>query len=203
MIDVLLSTKRILIVVFLAVLGFGQARAQELELRGASIEPDGFWFQAGGLLKKDMSGVIFGMAKKPGGDRELTYVVLFKHRANAKSKLVTPGDVSTEKGRVVTMTGGIEIDTKKIGLTLTIEIDRATKTMKSEGLVFAGKAIDLKKGRVFLVDLTIDEPKWQQVECKLPRKLAEPGVNVDVRELALRVSAELSKGSDAVREFLK
>lgn len=201
--DVLLSTRRMVIVVFLAALGFGQAPAQETVLRGASIEPDGFWFQAGGLFEKDTPGVIFGMTKKPGGDRELAYVVLFKHRANAKSKLVTPGDLSTEKGRVVTMTGGIEIDDKKIGLTLTIEIDRATKTMKSEGLVFAGKAIDLKNGRVFLVDLTMDEPKWQQVESKLPGKLAEPGVNVDVREVALRVIAELPEQSEAIRKFLK
>jgi len=201
----LVSTTRILIVTFLAVVGFSQARAQELTLRGASVDLDDFWFQAGGLLKKDRPGVIFGVMKKPDSDRELAYVVLFKQRANAKSQFVTPGNVSAQakKVPVVTMTGGIEFDDAKIELTLTIEIDRATKAVKSEGLVFAGKTIDLKKGRVFLVDLTKGEPKWQHVEVKRLTKLPELMENADVQQVVTRIFAELPQESDAIREFLK
>lgn len=146
------------------------------------------------------------MTKKPGDDRELAYVVLFKHRANAKSEIVTLANASAKqssKALVATITDGIEIDDKKIELALTIDIDCTTKTVKSERLVFAGKAIDLKKGRIFLVDFTTDKPKWQQVEAKLPAKLPEPRDKTDVREVVTRVLAELPKGSIAIREFLK
>jgi hypothetical protein len=48
----LFSTTGILIVVFLAVVGLGQARAQEV-LRPPPVKAEGFLFQAGGLLNKD------------------------------------------------------------------------------------------------------------------------------------------------------
>lgn len=197
---------RILVTVIFALVGFGDALALEIERGGASSSGDGFWFQAGGLsLRKGKPGVIFGMTQKPGGDRELAYVVLFKHRVMDKSRVVTSGRVNDSGGkvRVVTMTDGIEIEDQKFDLTLTLEIGAEKTTVTSEKLAVAGKALDLQKGRVFLVDFTMKEMKWHQVNAKLPENLPDPSEIEDVRTVVKRVQTELANDSDAISKFLK
>ena len=193
----------------LVVLGLcGCAPVNDFEIvQGGSIsESDGFWFQDGGLfLTSGSPGVMFGMARKPGGEREFAYIAILQHRATATSKLDRSSDVNFTGGekRSVTMNDGIGIGGQRVDLKLVVEIDSRTKMVKREHLTFGGKEVDLGKGRLFLVDLRAETPKWEQVQAKLPTKLPDPTETKGVRELVKRVFDELPKESAEVREFLK
>jgi hypothetical protein len=194
------------LLVLLGVCGCSRVNDFEFVQGGNSSENDGFWYQDGGLfLKNDSPGVMFGMAKTPAGEREFVYLVVFKHQATATSKFARTSNLTNKAGkeRLVTMTDGLGIGSQRIDLKLEIEIDSPTKTVKREHLTFDGKEIDLRKGRLFLVDLTPETAKWEQVQAKLPANLPDPIETKGVRELVKRVLDELPKESEAVRTFLK
>jgi hypothetical protein len=195
------------LLVLLGVCGCSRVNDYEFVQGGNISENDGFWYQDGGLfLKEGSPGVMFGMmARKPGGERELAYLVIFEHQGTATSKCARTSNVTDKGGKVrlVTMTEGLGNDSQRIDLKLEIEIDSPTKTVKREHLTFDGKEIDLDKGRLFLVDLRPETPKWEQVQAKLPANLPNPKETAGVRELARRVLDELPKESEAVRTFLK
>jgi hypothetical protein len=173
---------------------------------GDTSEGDGFWFQAGGLfITKGSPGVMFGMTKKTGGGREFSYLVIFQHQSTATSKFDHTSNLTDKGGkeRLVTMTDALGIGGQRIDLKLEIDIDSPTKTMKREHLTLDGKEVDLGKGRLFLVDLTPEAPKWEQVQAKLPANLPDPKETTGERDLVKRVFDELPKESEAVRNFLK
>jgi hypothetical protein len=197
------------LLIFLGLCGCSRVNDFEFVQGGGTSESDGLWFQDGGLFfKNDSPGVMFGMARTPGGEREFVYLVVFKHQATATSKFARTSNMTDKaakagKERLVTMTDGLGIGSQRIDLKLEIEIDSPTKTVKRGHLTFDGKESDLRKGRLFLVDLTPETAKWEQVQAKLPTKLPDPIETKGVRELVKRVFDELPKESEAVRNFLK
>jgi len=195
------------LLIVLSLCGCSRVNDYEFVQGGNISENDGFWYQDGGLfLKEGSPGVMFGMlARKPGGERELAYLVIFEHEGTATSKFARTSNVTDKGGkeRLVTMTEGLGNGSQKIDLKLEVEIDSPTKTVKREHLTFDGKEIDLDKGRLFLVDLRPETPKWEQVQAKLPANLPNPKETAGVRELVKRVLDELPKESEAVRDFLK
>ena len=205
-----LDLRRLLL---LAALGlFGCSSSSNLEVVRGGISNfgsggGGCWFQTGGLyLKKDSPGVLFGMAKEPGGDRQLKYLVVFKHRATARTSVDSPARMSDgQKGKLwqVTMTDGVRLDGKKIELTLELEVDPVNKVVVHEEMTFAGQKIDLSKGRLFLADLRAEPVTWKQVQVALPANPPDPTQTKDVEQLAKRVLTELPKNSEEVRDFVK
>jgi hypothetical protein len=195
------------LLIVLVICGCSRQNDYEFVQGGNISEHDGLWYQDGGLFVKEGSpGVMFGMmARKPGGERELAYLVIFEHQETATSKFARTSNV-TDKGqkvRLVTMTEGFGSGSQRIDLKLEVEIDSPTKTVKREHMTFDGKEIDLGKGRLFLVDLTPESPKWEQVKAKLPANPPDPTETAGVRELVKRIFDELPKESEAVRAFLK
>jgi hypothetical protein len=177
-----------------------------IERGGVTAEADGFWVQAGGLsLKDNVPGVLFGMASLPGGDRELRYVLLFKHRATADSKVTFPSNATLENRdkKSALMDDGLEIDGNAVNLRLALEFDSKKNAIASESLSFNGEKVDLTKGRVFLVDLTAAPVKWEQAQMKLPAKLPDPKALSGAREVVNRILAELPHAPEQVRNFMK
>ena len=125
----------------------GDGSRLEMVRGGGITESNGYWFQAGGLfLQKGSPGVLFGSAKAPDGDRELKYVVIFKHRATGGSSIESPSNISDQgmDRRQITIADGVSIDGKGVRLTLEIEIDSTNNVVKREELTFDGKKIDLQ-----------------------------------------------------------
>jgi hypothetical protein len=196
---------------------WGCSRQNDFEIveGGGSTESDSFGFQAGGLfLKEGLPGVMFGTEKKPAGEREFVYLVIFKHQVSATSNFITRSNSLNATGgekRLVTMTadlglgiGGLGIGVQQADLKSVVEIETRTKTVKRETLTLNGKEVDLGRGRLFLADLAgTTKPKWEQVHAKLPANLPDPKETKGVRDLVRRVFDELPKESESVRDFLK
>lgn len=184
----------------------GDGSRLEMVRGGGITESNGYWFQAGGLfLQKGSPGVLFGSAKAPDGDRELKYVVIFKHRATGGSSIESPSNISDQgmDRRQITIADGVNIDGKGVRLTLEIEIDSTNNVVKREELTFDGKKIDLSRGRLFLVDLTGGTTTWEQVQVTLPGKPPDPTETKNALELSKRVLSEVPSNSTAVRDFLR
>jgi hypothetical protein len=178
----------------------------EIVKSGVSGESDGFWYQAEGLyLKENSPGVLFGMVKEPGKDRELKYLLVFKHRVTSKSKLNFAANASLggRAKKTLLIDDGLDIDGNGVKLKLTLEFDETKKVTDSEELLLNGEKIDLTKGRVFLGDLSGAPGKWEQVQVKLPANLPDPTETQAVRELANRILVELPGASEQIRNFLK
>ena len=182
--------------------------SNEFTLPGSSAEIRGFWFQAGGLcLTKDWPGVLFGMVKAPGRDRELTYLVIFQHHATAQSRVTSPAKIrhKLEADRhVVTVSDGIHVDGKGVDLSLEMALDLTKKTVSREEMTFAGQKLDLANGRLFLVDLTGETASWKQVLVALPTKLSDPSLqSVNIRNFSQGKVTQMITDSKQVGDFLR
>jgi len=166
---------------------------------GTSTEVEGFWFQAGGqFIEEGSPGVIFGMMKRPGGNREFAYLVVFRPPANGKFDhsigLLAPDPAS------ITMTDHLAYGSKNIDLKLEIAFDRTAKTIKKERMTLGGKEVDIAKGRLFVVDLRAETPTPEQLPAKSPINLPDPKDPKDVRSIVAGVFEALPHESQAVRE---
>jgi hypothetical protein len=175
----------------------GSLKTNEIVITGGNSESDGLSATGMSLwLKKGEPGVAFGMARQPGKAPEYGYVLLIKGDADRKN-LPSFGVTSTSDGRVASGGGNVEINGHRA------EIAYSLNLAKVETMTINGKAFDLSKGRVFLIDLNEKEAKVQQVQVVLPSAPALPTRAEDVDRLAKGHIKQLRKDSVAVREFLK
>ena len=182
--------------------------SNEFSRAGSTAEIRGFWFQAGGLcVTKDWPGALFGMAKAPGHDRELSYLVIFQHHATARSKVTSEGKIrhKVEAGRhQITVSDGIHVDGTGIDIVLEMALDLTKKTLSSEEMTFAGQKVDLAKGRLFLVDLTGESVSWKQLPVVLPTKPSDPSLqSVNIRNFTQGMVTQMVTDSKEVGEFLR
>jgi hypothetical protein len=126
--------------------------------------------------------------------------VVFKHRLGGVGKSDFNEEVSAEnaggqsKQTIVIDGNGIQIDyAVKMG---------ADKKLSSQSLTINKKAVDLAKGRVFLVDLTTSPPRWEQRKLDLPAEVAAATSKKDAEALVKKVLASLVKQDKKVQAFL-
>ena len=91
-----------MLLVTLGLIGCSRTPNFEMTSRWKYVQSNnGCWFQCGGIFLKEASpGVLFGMAKELGGNRELIYLVIFKHRASAKSQVGTRSNLIGDASQV-------------------------------------------------------------------------------------------------------
>lgn len=193
--------------VWLVLGGVAPSPAQEILVGGGSgTEANGFSVHAGSIyLAVGQPGVLCGTVKKPGSNREITYLILCKHRATDGSQINHSAQSEASNGAVheAKLNQVLELHGQKMTYLHEIVYDTATSTSKSEEATINGQKIDLSKGRLILVDFTAGKLTWKQVSAKMPTRLPALDDLDGVRELAKRVQAELPAESKDVQEFLK
>jgi hypothetical protein len=181
----------------------GEAADNELRHGGGYCESEGFWISGLNLcLRRDTPGVAFGMVRPPRGDAAYAYLVLIKgdekrrHFPDYGSRVETDGKTATD-------TFHLGINGTRVDVRYGATIDPRDVTKLGETLTINGKPVDVRAGRVLLVDLSGAEPRWQQVRVALP---ARPAVVETLDELESRARAHvrrLRQESEVVRRFLK
>ena len=171
---------------------------------GGSVSGDGWWFSSGStFLQANEPGVLFGMQKTPGGNRDFSYFVIFRHAVRSTAQHTKNEDLSFT-GMVASMRDGVTIDGKSFELALELEANKDTGTIRSRTLTMNGKGVDPAKGALFLVDLTSDIVSYEQIIATLPNDLPDPTTDTaTVTKLAREVTQKLKRENDSVREFLK
>ena len=77
-------------------------------------------------------------------------------------------DSSDGKIRFFNFNERIRFGESRLTFSYKAEFDAVKDQLISEGMTFQGKRIDLKDGRVFVVDMTADPVEFQQVNVNLP-----------------------------------
>jgi hypothetical protein len=153
--------------------------------------------QSGGLVLRDgEAGAAFGTVRVGKGKRQLSYFLVVKHELGKaeKTEFDEGAEADNKKGktnqriavdRVVEIVYEIRLGEKEAGETLTIN----------------SKAQDLKKGRVFLLDLTGEAPRWEQRKIDLPAEV-EANNKKATEELAKKVLASVAAKDKKAKEFI-
>lgn len=158
--------------------------------------------QAGGLVVREGEvGSAFGTYQLPKGKRQLTYFVLVKHRLAAGNPLTWVDETTArDDGGSSKSTLTQEDRTLQLDYQLTLE---STKKVGREALVVNGKPVDLSRGRVLLVDLTVSPPRVEQRKVDLPAEVASAATKRAAEELARQVIAALEKKDRKCKEFVE
>jgi hypothetical protein len=132
---------------------------------------DAVELHTGGLVVREgEAGVAFGSVRLGKGKRQPAYLLILKHRLGGEGKSDFDDSASAEAGAAEARQA-ITIDGKTVRLAYKIEVDEKTLKVSREGLTLNGKAIDLSRGRVFLVDLEGKTPHWEQRKVDLPAEV--------------------------------
>lgn len=198
-------TKRtiVLLLVALAAAGAGQPDKASIVTGASGGGDDNLRVHAGGLvLIEGTPGVGYGTVAKLGGQRELTYVIVFKHdfKGASQSRCGSESSCDGTKGKAKQV---IDVDDRKFTLGYQIELDTKNKTVKSESLTINDKDVDVAKGRVFLVDMTVQPPKWEQKKLDLPAELDDDTKTEGAKKIAAKALESLGKQDKKVRAFIK
>jgi hypothetical protein len=142
------------------------------------------------------------MARPAGADRGYAYVLVIKGDEQRKTLAEYASEcevvASTARSR-----GSVAIGTRKAAFEYQVEIDPTGKRAPVETLSINGKALDVSKGRVVLIDLSGPNVNWKQVRVGLPVSPAYPKETAQVESQAKELLGHLRRGSAEAREFLK
>ena len=158
-------------------------------------------------------GCVFGGGQDRKGKWQLNYLVLIKHSGNAASTFhrgspspLVSSDSSDGKIRLVNYDEEVRFDEIKVTFSYRAQFDAIKDTLISDEMTFQGKRIDLAEGRVFVVDMTAEPVKFEQVDVKLPSSEEIDFVKVppdQYKTFTSRWLAEISKDSEAVAKVFK
>jgi hypothetical protein len=172
-------------------------------IQGTSGSKVGAWeVQTGGLvLREGAVGSAFGTVRKGGAAHELSYFVLLKHRYTAASSAGSTEESGAADAQADTKQV-VDVDGTKLTVSYKIEFNAKANRVLGESLTVNGKALDVAKGRVLLVDLTVSPPKWEQKKLTLPATVPAATDRKAAAALARQTLEALAKQDKAVQAFI-
>jgi hypothetical protein len=171
-------------------------------IQGASgSRSDQLEVQSGGLvLREGTAGAAFGTVRVGKGKRHLSYFVVVKHNLGKAGNSDFGEEATVEEGDGKSkQTLTIDGRTLEIGYQVQVEKGKATK----QTLTINRKEAALSKGRVFLVDMTVSPPTWEQRKLDLPAEVSETTTKKAADELVKKVLASLAKQDRKVKTFIE
>lgn len=173
-------------------------RDNEMVIAGGSAAADGLWISAPSVyLRRGTVGVVRAMRQASGGRAEHAYVLLIRGD-ESRSQLAHCDSRCTARTSSAVSGGSVRIGGRKVVFDYGWKV---AETGMRESLFVNGKALDPVKGRVVLIDLSIDDTPVRQVGADLPKMAPADGTAV-VETQARQLLDHLRRTDDAVRRFL-
>jgi hypothetical protein len=200
-----MSPRGLMLGVLVLALGTAAATAgrqeNEVVTGGGGVETDGLRISGLNLcLVRNLPGVAFAIARRPGEPSQYTYLLLIKGDEQRRNRRNYSSETKINDGVAEEVTK-LDIGGKRLELRYRTEAARAGKTAP-ETFLINNLPVDLAKGRVVLVDLTGPEVGWRQAEVALPANPKAPTRVEEVEALAREHVRRLMKDR-AVGKFLK
>jgi hypothetical protein len=185
------------------------ARSQSLPfkmvMRGASSTSNNLGVSGGNLVVvAPKPGVFFGTVRAPGRQEQFTYLILFRYgrpKSNGSNRGIKFH--STSDGRKAETTDAIELDGKSIEAAYYIELNEKQTAIEKESLTMGGKSMDMAAGQVFLIDLAVEAPTYQQKKVELPAIPSNLESMQDVEQLAETIRKSLESQDPEIKAFLR
>ena len=153
-------------------------------------------------------GFLFGGFQDGKGKWNLNYLVLIKHNAVATSTFehrdpepTVSSDSSDGKIRQLYFKERLRLDKATFGFSYKAQIDLANDVLGNEQMTVQGNPAQVTDGRVFIIDMTVEPVRYQQVNVKLPSSEKVDflkSVDKQYQEFTKLWIAELAKESEVV-----
>lgn len=183
----------------LAVTDQGTEQAQVIQgTTGA--RSDRLELHAGGLVAREGEvGAAFGTYRVGKGKPQLAYLVLFKHRLGPETPLERSEETSAD-GDAASSKQALVLDGVRLVIEYQLHLD--AKGPPRRTITLNRKAIEPTKGRVLLVDLTVNPPRWEQRRGNLPLDVGETMSKKSAEELVRKLLSTLAAKDSKVKEFV-
>jgi hypothetical protein len=174
-------------------------------LGGTRVSNDVLGVSSGNLVViTPKPGMYFGTVTKTGGQRQFTYLVLFRYSPHAFGGLAKRiHSHSQAAGNMATTSDAIEMEGRRIEVAYLIELNDAQTEVASETLKINGEQVELSAGHVFLIDLTAATPTIRQKKLELPPIPAKLETVEEIEQFAETIRASLEKQDAEIGECLK
>lgn len=177
-------------------------RENEILLPGGGARSGDLWVSSPSLrIRQGMPASAFAFVKAPGGATQYAFLIVIKGEEGRKT-LAPYSSTSTSDGSKGRSAGYVDIAGKRVAFEYELAFDPANAVRVTEKLTLDGKAIDLSKGRVLLVDPTGKELECSQLQADLPDPKS-PTTPDELDAAADKQLDLLKKEHAAIRTFLK
>jgi hypothetical protein len=174
----------------------------KIVLQGSSGSSENLAISGGNLVVVGPKpGIFFGTVRTPGSQEQFTYVILFKYGHSISShgiRFHCTSDIKTAETQDV-----IELDGKRIEAFYRVELDESLSAVANETLTIGGKSKDMTSGQVFLIDLTADEPTYEQKKVELPAIQSKLETTEDVERLVGAIRKSLESQDPEIKAFME
>jgi len=121
-------------------------------------------------------GVIFSTVRKLEGDEEFTFLILFKYGNRIRSEGTDILNRGTKRspcmlehfGKWAETSAATNLNGKPIEVAYRVELNETLTAVAEERLTIEGKYVNMRSGRVLLVDLTAEPTIYRQMQVELP-----------------------------------
>jgi hypothetical protein len=156
--------------------------------------------QAGGLVLRDgEAGAAFGTVRVGKDKRKLSYFIVVKHELGKaeKAEFNEDAELDNKKGKTKQT---LSLDGKSVEIVYEV---RLGDKEPGETVTINKETYDpKKKGRVFLLDLTGETPRWEQRKIDLPAEVGASNKKA-TEELAKKVLASVAAKDKKAKEFIE
>jgi len=168
-------------------------------------------FQARIVTPPDAPGVFYTTITLPRGRSELSCVMIFNRSGKRVTAVASAGTASTVVTEPAGISGSLQFDSE-----ITIQQDAVRTTGKylltsaaapgstnQETLTVAGTTLDLRNGRVILLDLQSSPPTVTQLQEPLPSQFTVNNAQVVNTDHAAKIVAALRRTNSRIDEFCR
>lgn len=153
-------------------------------------------------------GVLFSTVRKPGSREQFTYLILFRYGARLKSygSILAGRDPAlrcTFDGAVAETNDAFELNGKPIEASYRVELNETRTSIVKERLTIEGKYVNMRSGRVFLVDLTAESPVYRQMKVELPPTPMRLETKEDAERAAEAIRRSLESRDPEIKAFCR
>ena len=153
------------------------------------------------MVHEGKPGVFFGTVKTLGGAEEFSYFVVFKHGiVQSEAPSVSHDGNASSSGHKGSTNDEVIVNGKSLKVKYEIQIDDEGK-VETESLEIGGQVVDVKAGRLFLIDLTAALPKQEQRDVEISVDIPALESPEDVESVVAQALEALK--SEIPDEFLK
>jgi hypothetical protein len=155
-------------------------------------------------------GVVFSTVRKLGGDEEFIYLILFKYGNRVRSygtNLVRreppPRTLLDHSGKWGQTSAAFTLNGKPIEMFYRVELNETRTAVSKERLTIEGNYVDMRSGRVFLVDLTAEPPVYRQMKVELPAIPSKLETREDTERAAETIRRSLENQNPEIKAFCR
>jgi hypothetical protein len=186
----------------IAILLLMQADKAQVIQGTAGSRATNFEIHTGGLVVREgEAGAAFGTIQIGKAREQLSYFVLLKHSLSASNALEW-SEETTAEDTIGSSKQTLALEGKSLQMDYEVRLAAKSARISRESMTINQKSVDLARGRLILVDMTANPPRWEQRKVDLPTEVTATTSKKAAEDLVRKVLASTTKQDRKVKEFV-